>query len=150
MEMVMKRLITLALAVATAIGCRDSTDPRYTTPLAGTYNLTAIDGHALPYDVTISGETKSVAGGDLEFSPFTILSLTLGVGTPGNPAFQVIAVSGQYRRATADSVVFPAVASPELFARRTGSTVILVTQPAGTGFAEALGGAHRFTFVGQP
>lgn len=51
--------------------------------------------------------------------------------------------------AVADGVVFPAIAPPELFLRRTGTTVFRVTQPAGGvfGAAHALGGAHRFTFV---
>ena len=145
----MRRLIALAV-VAVGIGCRDSTDPGYAPALEGTYNLTAVDGHALPFAVTIDGESTEIATGELEFSAPSVLAVSLGVGTLGSPTFQVISVSGFYRRATADSVVFPVVTTPELFARRSGSTVTLVTQPAGVGIAEGMGGAHRFTFVGQP
>ena len=146
----MRRPLTVALA--SAMACSDSADPVAVTPLTGSYQLTAIDDHALPYDVTIDGEAGSVTAGQLELGPRNLMTVNLTLGPPGGSISRSIAVAGFYRRVTADSVVFPAIAPPELFLRRTGTTVVLSTQPGGIVFgpAQALGGAHRVTFVEEP
>ena len=63
----MRRL--LAITLATAIACSDGVEPVNMTPLEGSYQLTAIDDHALPYDVTIDDEATAVTAGQLEFGP---------------------------------------------------------------------------------
>ena len=146
----MRRLLTVALA--SAIACSDGVEPVNLPALAGSYQLTAIDDHAIPYDVTIDGETTTVTDGQLELGPRNLLSVNLTLVESGNPVGHSIAIAGFYRRVTADSLVFPSIAPPELFLRRTGTTVILTAQPAGAFFgpAQALGGTHRFTFVEEP
>ena len=117
----MRRLLTVALA--SAIACSDGVEPVNLTPLEGSYQLTAIDDHALPYDVTIDGEATSVTAGQLELGPQSLVTVNLTLGPAGGPISRSIAVTGFYRRVTADSVVFPAIAPPEVFVRRTGTTV---------------------------
>jgi hypothetical protein len=112
--------------------------------------LTAIDGSALPVTISIDGQATPVIDGHLELAPPNLLTVGLTLGSAGSATSQSIAVSGFYRRVTADSVVFPSIAVPELFIRRTGTSVILAAQPGGGGGvspASLLGGAHRFTFV---
>ena len=142
----------LALALVSAIGCSDGVEPVTIVPLDGSYQLTAIDGNPLPFSVTIDGEATPVTAGYLEFTPPSLVAVNLNLGPSGGSGARSIAVTGFYRRVTADSVVFPAIAPPELFMRRTGTTLIVTTQPAGNviGAAEALGGSHRFTFVEEP
>jgi len=143
----MRRL--LAITLATAIACSDGVEPVDMTPLEGSYQLTAIDDHALPYDVTIDDEATAVTAGQLEFGPRNLMTVNLTLGPSGSSVSRLIAIVGFYRRVTADSVVLPAIAPPELFLRRTGTTVILNVQPAGVifGSRQVLGGALRFTFV---
>jgi hypothetical protein len=142
----MKRALILGLALA--IGCSDGRDPIRAAPLEGTYELTAIDGNPLPQNVVIDGQTRSVLSGSLEFGVANVISVGLTHQSTTGLDARNVAVSGQYRRVTADSVVFPVIAQPELFVRRTASTVTVVTQPAGgmPGPASFLGGAHRLTF----
>ena len=142
----MKRSLILGLALA--LGCSDGRDPVRATPLLGRYELTAIDANPLPHDVLIDGETRSVTSGYLEFGPANLMQVGLTHESPGGLDGRSVAAFGQYRRVTADSVVFPAVAAPELFVRRTASGVTLVTEPApgGAGPGSLLGGTHRLTF----
>ena len=142
----MKRALILGLVLA--VGCSDGRDPVRATPLEGTYELMAIDGNPLPQNVVIDGQTRSVLSGYLEFGPANIISVGMTHESTGGLDARSVAVSGQYRRVTADSVVFPGIAPPELFVRRTTTGVTVVTQPAGgiPGPAAFLGGAHRLTF----
>ena len=133
--------LLLALALASAIGCSDSLDPVKTAPLEGTYRLTAIDDNALPHTVTIDDEPTTVSFGHLELSAPALVAVSLTLGPSGSSDIRSIAIADFYRRVTADSVVFPAIAPPELFLRRTGTTVILITEPAGSVFGAA--GAGR-------
>ena len=143
----MKRI--LALGLAAVVGCSDKTGPIDSTPIEGMYALTAIDGNALPVTVIIDGDEAPVIAGYLELNALRFIAVNLTVGPVAGSGARSFAVSGQYRQITPDSAVFPRIASPEVFLRRTGSTVVVVTEPAGSGFgpARALGGAHRFTFV---
>ena len=144
----MKKLLVVALCIGTLAGCRESTRPVETEVLVGTYHLTAVDGNALPHSITIDNEPVTVASGELELTAARTLALSLMLGTPGSPTFQSIALAGTYRRVTADSVVFPVLA-PEFFIKRTGPTVVLVSQSSGgaIGPATLIGGSHRFTFI---
>ena len=141
----------LALVLVSLLACRDSTRP-IDTPLFGAYALTTIDGNALPYSVTIDGEPTVIRVGDLRLDTPNMLSLSLMLGAPGSPTTQSIAMTGLYRRVTADSVVFPMIATPEFFIKRTGRTVVLVSEPSGSVLSPAamIGGAHRLTFVELP
>ena len=143
----MKRI--LALGLAAMVGCSDRTGLVDSTPIEGMYALTAINGNALPVTVVIDGDEAPVIAGYLELSALRFIAVSLTVEPVGGSGARSFAVSGPYRQITGDSAVFPMIASPELFLRRTGSTVVLVTRPAGSAFgpALALGGAHRFTFV---
>jgi hypothetical protein len=141
-----------ALALVSAIACSDGVGPSRTVSLDGTYLLTTIDDHALPYAVTIDGEAVTVTSGQLELSAPANIAVSLLITDPGSATSRVVALSGRYRRVSADSLVFPNAPAPEIFLRRTGSTVVLLTQPSSLdfGLADALGGAHRFTFVAEP
>ena len=141
----------LVVALLSVVACRDSTGT-VGTSLTGAYQLSTVDGNALPQTVLIDGEPARIAYGDLELSAPNTLSFTLGIGVPGSATFQVLAMSGIYRRVTADSLVFPAIATPEFFIKRTGSSVVVVAQPSGSGIGlgQIFDGPHRLTFVPAP
>ena len=60
-----RALALLAVATGTLAGCSDSVN--FPADLAGTFNLTTADGHALPYTLpgTPAGTTVVLAGGTL-------------------------------------------------------------------------------------
>ena len=144
----MKKLLAIALSLGALAGCRESIRPVEGT-LVGTYQLTAVDGNPLPYSITIDNEPVTIARGTLELTAARTLALSLMLGTPGSPTSQSIALAGIYRRVTADSVVFPVMPAPEFFIKRSGGTVVLVSQSSGgaIGPARLIGGSHRFTFI---
>jgi hypothetical protein len=140
----------LVLALTAAIGCDFTVDPVDVPPLHGTYRLTMIDGIALPQSVKLDGDPTPVTDGVLELTFPNLVAVSLTLGEPGTD-LRSVTVAGAYRRVTPDSLVMPSIAPPELFVRRSGAMVVLVTQPrAGIGPARHLGGSHRFTFVEQP
>jgi hypothetical protein len=140
----------LVLAVTVTIGCDVSVDPIDVPPLHGSYRLTMIDGVALPHSVKLDGEPTPVTDGILELTFPNLVAISLTLGEPGKSDPRSIAVAGTYRRVTPDSLVMPSMAPPELFVRRSGATVVLVTESrGGVGPAQLLGGSHRFTFVEQ-
>lgn len=143
----MKRILGLALGIT--LGCSDGMEPELSAAFAGSYILTAIDGNPLPQEVVIDDEPTPVLSGELAFTPPNFISVSLVLGEPGGMESQSVAVAGPYRLAGPDSAVFPILPAPQVFLRRTGSTVVLVTRAegAGVGPARLLGGSHRFTFV---
>src|SRR5688572_24314526 len=100
----------------------------------------------------MDGEATPITAGALSFLVPGWMTVNLTLGPSGESSGKAIALAGPYRRVTPDSVVFPSIATPELFVRRTGNSIVIVTQSAGAAVGPALrlGGAHRFTFLQDP
>jgi hypothetical protein len=87
----MKRLFVVGMLAGVAVlsgvaaGCGgDSTGPTTMSEVAGTYNLSTVDGDALPATITQGGLSAQITAGFFKFNADGTLSASLTVAAAGN------------------------------------------------------------------
>jgi hypothetical protein len=145
------RRLLLALPLLFCLACGDDPDE-----LRGLFDLTHVDGQALPRPVTIDGIEYSVESGVVDLHNGDIMSWSMAINPTGGGSPSVVFLSDFFRRVRSDSLAFPGgqEAAAEFFGATTGeasgSTLRVTTVPltgSSSSFADQVGGAHTWTFV---
>ena len=141
------RQLLRALPVLLLLACGDD-GPDH---LRGLFDLTHIDGQAIPAEVTIDGVDYDVTTGIVDLHNGDLMNWSMAIAPVGGGSASAVVVSDLFLRVGNDSLAFPGdeEAGFEFFGRVSGQTLNFTTIPltgSSTSFADQVGGAHTWTF----
>ena len=129
-------------------------DESVPTPIRGIFDLTHLDGQALPRPITIGGEAFVVTAAVVELGSLNNVVWTLMLEFPEGSEASPVELITTFRRVTANNFVFPPdTVEPEFFATREGASLTIASRPVPPfedSMAMELGGSHNWQFQMRP